>query len=170
MTHFEEYPQSLDEEEFDPTVGYDADKDYSRWELEQLANQLLRDDSRAELCRECETYGDPTGHVESQAQYNDDDSPKLDDDGLQLYVDFPELECENGHRWYQGEGKARGIGGDNPILFEEHLQSRKRREIYTTIGTPDPSIVAGMYNRTHPQGRKVNSKEQRKRNGASFFR
>jgi len=67
-------------------------------------------------------------------------------------------------------GKQRGIGGDHPILFPEHEYARKRREIYTESGTPDPSLVAGIYNRTHPQGRKVNSKEQRQRNGASYYR
>lgn len=67
-------------------------------------------------------------------------------------------------------GKTRGIGGDNPILFEEHLYSRKRREIYNQNGVPDPSINEGMFWRTHPQGRKVNSDDQRKRHGASFYR
>jgi hypothetical protein len=37
-----------------------------------------------------------------------------------------------------------------------------------------PGVTAGdgqmMYNRTHPRGRKVNSVEQRKRNGASWYR
>jgi hypothetical protein len=67
-------------------------------------------------------------------------------------------------------GKERGIGGENPILFQEHEQARKRREIYTEGGTPDPSLVSGLYNRTHPQGRKVNSEEARKRHGASYYR
>lgn len=67
-------------------------------------------------------------------------------------------------------GKERGIGGDNPILFAEHEYSRKRREIYVKDGTPDPSLVSGIYFRTHPQGRKVNSDVQRKTNGASFYR
>lgn len=64
-------------------------------------------------------------------------------------------------------GKAAGLKG---ILLPEHEYARKRREIYTEGGTPDPSLVQGLYNRTHPQGRKVNSEEQRKRNGASFYR
>lgn len=67
-------------------------------------------------------------------------------------------------------GKRRGIDGENPILFAEHEYARKRREIFTESGTPDPSLVSGIYNRTHPQGRKVNSEEQRRRNGASFYR
>lgn len=67
-------------------------------------------------------------------------------------------------------GKERGIGGENPVLFEEHLFSRKKREIYNINGVPDPEIVQGIYNRVHPQGRKVNSPEARKSNGASFYR
>lgn len=62
------------------------------------------------------------------------------------------------------------IRGDNPILFEEHLKNRHKREIYTIHGTPDPAFGHGIYNRTHPEGRKVNSPEQRKRNGASYYR
>lgn len=64
-------------------------------------------------------------------------------------------------------GKPNGL---NNILFEEHLYSRRRREIYNINGTPDPSINEGMFWRTHPQGRKVNSDEQRKKHGASFYR
>jgi hypothetical protein len=88
----------------------------------------------------------------------------------QLVLEFAQMECPNGHEWYQGEGKSRTIGGENPILFEEHIQSRRKREIYTNLGTPDPNIVSGIYNRSHPQGRKINSKEQRKKNGASWYR
>jgi hypothetical protein len=62
------------------------------------------------------------------------------------------------------------IRGENPILFEEHLKNRHKREIYNKSGTPDPAFGQGMYNRTHPEGRKVNSDEQRKRNGASYYR
>lgn len=69
-----------------------------------------------------------------------------------------------------GTKKERGIGGDAPILFEEHIYSRKKREIYNINGVPDPEIVQGIYNRVHPQGRKVNSPEARKSNGASFYR
>jgi hypothetical protein len=139
--------------------------DYTNRQKELMANELLREDARAELCRECEERGEETGHVEARVQEG-----ITDNHGNSLSLDFPEYECPNGHRWFKGEGLARGIGGDNPILFEEHLQSRKRREIFPANGVPDPSIVAGIYNRTHPQGRKVNSEEQRRRNGASFFR
>lgn len=139
--------------------------DYTNRELQLMADEMLREDARSELCRVCEQRGDPTGHVEARLQEGVTDS-----EGNALSLDFPEYRCGNGHSWFKGEGLARGIGGDNPILFEEHLQSRRRREIFPANGTPDPSIVAGIYNRTHPQGRKVNSEEQRRKNGASYFR
>lgn len=74
------------------------------------------------------------------------------------------------------------ISGENPILFEEHLYNRRRREILVGSGTPDDiqgldderGVHRGdgqkIFNRTHPRGRKVNSEEQRKKNGASFYR
>lgn len=143
---------------------YEEGKDYTNHQLNLMAEELLRKDARAELCRDCKERGNETGHIEHKEQGT------LDAEGHMLSIEFPEYQCQNGHRWYKGEGLARGIGGDNPILFEEHLQSRRRREIYTTVGTPDPEIVSGIYNRVHKDGRKVNSEDQRKRNGASFYR
>lgn len=159
-----------EQEDFDATQDIDPDGDYSSWQIERLADHLLREDSKRELCRTCGRPGDETGEIEYKPELDEDENPKTDAEGNVIYVGFPELMCDHSHRWYKGEGKARGIDGRNPILFENHLQERRRREIYTAIGTPDPSIEQGMYNRTHPQGRKVNSKDQRKRNGASFFR
>jgi len=171
-----------DEEEFDGVEELanldEAKGEYSGWQIEQMANALLRDDSNKELCRKCGKYGEETGEVESMPQVTKAGDPQTDDEGNVLYMDFPEIQCEAGHRWYLGEGKRRGIDGENPILFENHLQERRRREIYTEVGTPDPALTQdrwgrptqGMYNRTHPDGRKVNTAEQRKRSGASFFR
>lgn len=83
---------------------------------------------------------------------------------------------DNSTSWYAETG----------VLFEEHLYSRSRREIGNASGIADPTLTARlqdsqkpgrfsgdgqmMYNRTHPRGRKVNSEEQRKKNGASYFR
>jgi hypothetical protein len=168
-----------EDDDFDPSEPLDPDKDYSNWELEQIANTLLREDSNNELCRKCGNYGKETGQVESAPQiHKDTGDPLTDDAGNVLYMDFPELICENGHRWYLGEGKRRGIDGENPILFENHLQERRRREIYTEIGTPDPSLTQdrfgrptqGIYNRTHPDGRKVNTISQRRKSGAAYYR
>jgi hypothetical protein len=159
----EEVPEEVE-------LVYEEGKKFTNRELEQLADNLLRADARRELCRRCSEYGELTGHIESQAQYHEDGTPVLDENDDQLYVDFPELECSNGHRWYRGEGKARTTKGSNPILFEEHLKNRHKREIQTEAGTPDPNIVSGLYNRSHPQGRKINSLEQRKRHGAGYYR
>lgn len=167
----DDYEELLDEDYVEPSdLVYEEGQTYSNRDLEQIADNLLRADSRRELCRQCDEYGNETGNIESQPQEHPDGGPLVDETGAQLYVDFPELQCKNGHIWYKGEGKARGNGGANPVLFEEHLKNRQRREIYTTVGTPDPSIVAGIFNRTHPQGRKVNSDDQRKKHGASFYR
>lgn len=171
-------PRWQQEEEFDADQEIEEDGDYSNWELEQLANNLLRKDANRELCRKCGVYGQETGEVESMPQPTKDGGLQIDDEGGILYMDFPELSCSNGHRWYLGEGKRRGIDGNDPILFENHLQERRRREIYTEIGTPDPALTQdrfgrptqGMYNRTHPDGRKVNTAEQRKKSGASYYR
>ena len=104
----------------DERIEFDADKkDYTARELEQLANQVLRDDARS--------------------------------------VD-------------EETGKERGIGGKDPILFEEHLYQRQKREILNENGVPEPGLVSGIYYRSHPEGRKVNSEEQRRRNGASYYR
>jgi hypothetical protein len=159
-----------EEDEFDAST-FDEKTAYPNWQLEKIADDLLRKDSNRETCRSCQAYGDETGEIESQPVINSKTGEYVTDDQSNvMYADVPEIMCKNGHRWYKGEGKRRGIDGENSILFENHLRDRHRREIQTSIGTPDPSIARGMYNRTHPQGRKVNSKEQRKRNGASFFR
>lgn len=169
------------EEVFTPGTKYNSE------ELIAFADKLLRDDSNRELCRKCKEkdpdgdflpYGEETGQVESVPQFTADNDPLLDDEGNQLYLDFPELKCEKGHRWFQGEGQRRDIRGPNPILFESHLYNRKRREIYVTEGTPDPAFTMdrkgrptqGMYNRSHPEGRKINTRAQRAKNGASYYR
>lgn len=148
------------------TPEYEEGKtDYTNRQMELMADALLKEDARSELCKECKARGEETGKIESRVQEG-----VTDGEGNSLSIDFPEYICKNGHTWYKGEGLARGIGGEDPILFEEHLASRRRREIFPVNGVPDPSIVAGIYNRTHPQGRKVNSQVQRKKNGASWYR
>lgn len=143
---------------------FDDRKKYSAREVGEWADQLLREDSRSEICRQCGGQGERTGTVMPMIE------PVMDKEGTILILDFPEYECQEGHHWYQGEGAVRGIGGENPILFEEHFQSRRRREIYTSLGSPDPSIVSGMYNRAHPQGRKINSEKARREHGASWYK
>lgn len=103
----------------DERIEYVEGTEYNARELEQLADQFLRDDAR--------TVDEETG-------------------------------------------KERGIGGENPILFAEHLYQRQKREILNENGVPEPGLVQGIYYRAHPEGRKINSEEQRKRNGASYYR
>jgi hypothetical protein len=50
------------------------------------------------------------------------------------------------------------------------MKNRIKHEIYCSAGTPDPSIVQGMYWRTHPQGRKWKSAQARQKNSAGFYR
>lgn len=166
---------------------FDPKQKYSSEELINFADKILREDSNRELCRKCKEtnkennflpYGEETGEIESVPQFTAEGEPLLDDEDNQLYLDFPELKCEKGHRWFQGEGQRRDIRGPNPILFESHLYNRKRREIYVEVGTPDPAFTMdrkgrptqGIYNRAHPDGRKINTKAQRAKNGASYYR
>lgn len=149
-------------QEEEPIEYVDGDE-YTNAQLEQLANQLLREHAKSEVCRDCGSQGaEQAVEAKRQAVCNTSGQP--------LVLGFKRYVCTKGHVWYQGEGQERGIGGQDPILFEEHFQSRRKREIYTSIGTPDPEIVQGLYNRTHPQGRKVNSPEQRQKHGASYYR
>jgi hypothetical protein len=174
-------------EDGEAEAEFDPNGDYTALELEEWGDKLLRADSNRELCRKCKEkdktgklvpYGEETGNVESVPQFNADGTPVLDAEENQLYLDFPELKCVKGHRWFQGEGQRRDIRGPNPILFESHLYNRKRREIYVEAGTPDPAFTMdrkgrptqGMYNRSHPEGRKINTKSQRAKNGASYYR
>jgi len=149
----------------------DPDRNYTPAELDEIATQMLRDDRNTEMCQ-VEVDGELCGRpgLETGEFKLVKEEKTVDDEGNPLVVKWPQLACEKGHTWYAGEGKRKGIGGENPILFQEHFDARKRREIYTTEGTPDPNIVSGIYNRTHPKGRKQNTDEQRKRHGASFFR
>jgi len=63
------------------------------------------------------------------------------------------------------------------ILFQEHIETRWSREVHSETGVADQTLTnaqtpdgAPSYNRTHPQGRKVNSEKQRKNSGASYYR
>lgn len=201
----EETEDLVDEWE-EAEVEFNPSGKYSKKELEEWADTMLREDANRELCRVCVEnakkisppgersrsgvtanerisrktdlpYGEETGHVEWKIQYDQENLPLLDEDDNAMYVGFPELKCEKGHRWYKGEGPRRDIRGRDPILFESHLFNRKRREIHVKDGIPDPAFtmdrwgkrpIQGIYNRVHPLGRKVNTPEQRTRNGAAF--
>lgn len=51
------------------------------------------------------------------------------------------------------------------ILFMDRLLERRKREIYVASGVPDPSVVRGSFNRTHPNGRKLRTGK-----GEGFYR
>lgn len=62
-------------------------------------------------------------------------------------------------------------GDEEPIwLNASQLLARSKREIYVGNGVPDPAIASGLYWRTHPEGRKVQSDHSRKHNRAGFYR
>jgi hypothetical protein len=163
-------------------------KKWTNLELEELiTNVLLREDANRELCRQCLEeepeslpYGYETGAVEYQPAMDKEGNALFDEEtGDTRYVEFPELQCDQGHRWYKGEGPRRDIRGKNPILFEPHLYNRKRRELLAKEGVVDPAYTmdrwgkrptTGLYGRSHPQGRKINSRKARKSQGAGFYR
>jgi hypothetical protein len=180
-----------DVDEVGGPVALDVKKRYTGKDLEELADKLLREDSNRELCRVCKEaakkagddeslpYGTETGEVEWKLQLDKKGNPILDEEDHPLYVKFPQLQCEAGHKWYLGEGVRRALDGPNPILFEAHLYNRKRRELLATDGVVDPAYTMdrwgkrptqGLYYRSHPLGRKTNSPEQRKAHGAGFYK
>lgn len=77
-------------------------------------------------------------------------------------------------------------GNVNNILLPDHLISRSRREHLVDSSNIDGTITQmlspkdrpvdhsgdnqRLYNRSHPKGRKVNSKKARKSSGASYYR
>lgn len=161
------------------------DFNFTNKETEEISNALIKKDANRELCRKCKEedpdclpYGNETGEIEWKPQFDNDNKPIVDDEGNQLYVEFPELTCAKGHRWYKGEGARRNVKGRNPVLLDSHYKMRQQREIHVDIGTPDPAFTRdrfgrptrGEFNTTHPNGRKVNTPEQRRRSGASFYR
>jgi hypothetical protein len=134
-----------------------------------MAELILRQDARKELCRECGEEGKESGVYEIKDQHDRQNNPMMDEAGNQLRIKFPQYICSNTHTWWKGEGRAKSTHGKNHILFPEHEIIRKKREIYAEAGIVDDSIVSGSFNKAHPQGRQINSKEARDR-GSSFYK
>jgi hypothetical protein len=55
------------------------------------------------------------------------------------------------------------------ILSRDMWKRRKRHEIYTDLGAPDPNIVEGLYWRTHPQGIPWRTSEEMRADGGQSF-
>lgn len=56
------------------------------------------------------------------------------------------------------------------VLRWDRLKERKKREIHNKNGVPDPSVCQGIYWRSHPQGRKLSTPEQRTaEKGGGFY-
>jgi len=133
-------------------------------DLERAADELLREHGSREVCPECGSDGAPTGETADVAQDHHDDA------GRQLVITFERRACAAGHSWWAGSGRRGGITtGDHPVLLDEHLRDRTSREVYTAAGTPDPGITRGMFWRTHPEGRRASTPEQRQQSGAGFY-
>jgi hypothetical protein len=101
-----EYVEEEDDGDLDESVpvegeSYDSKKKYSKAQLEELADALLREDSNKELCRQCKEkdanslpYGSETGHTEWALRKDASGAAVLDDEGNAQYIAFPELSCD----------------------------------------------------------------------------
>lgn len=112
-------------------------------ELDRQATEILADDLRSELCRDCGKrgvkFGDPAILV------------ILDKTGAdtKLRAVAAAYVCEEGHVWHAGEGKPRGRGGEAPILLDEHYAHRRSKETYMEEGVIDGFVQPGIFHRDH---------------------
>ena len=51
---------------------------------------------------------------------------------------------------------------DPAWLNADRYKHRSKHEIYCAAGTPDPAIASGLYWRTHPEGRRWRTPEERR--------
>jgi hypothetical protein len=75
-----------------PPPEYIEGEGYNNRELGEMADALLREDARSEVCRACNERGGQTGSIEHTTQDAEDA------EGNALVLDFPEYECVNGHK------------------------------------------------------------------------
>lgn len=112
-------------------------------DLDRQADELLAADLRSELCRECGKRGVALGDPELLIVTDRSDN----DTGIRAVV--ARYVCEEGHVWYAGEGRARGRGGEAPILLDEHYAHRRSKEAYMAEGVVDEWVEPGMFHRDH---------------------
>lgn len=108
-----------------------------------MADEMLEADLRSELCRACDRRGVALGEPEMLTILDRDD----EDTGVRAVA--ARYVCEEGHVWYAGEGKARGRGGEAPILLEDHMAHRRSKEAYMADGVVNEWIEPGMFHRDH---------------------
>lgn len=94
----------------------------SAQELENLADEILKWDANRSVCPVC-------GLLEIDRR---DPSP----------------ECEAGHTWDREDSQRKGWDSSHGLLAS-HMKERRRREIYTASGTPDPAYASGIFGRPH---------------------
>lgn len=112
-------------------------------ELDRIATEILADDLRSELCRECDRRGVKLGEPERLRILDKDEA----DTGVRAVA--ARYVCELGHVWHAGEGKPRGRGGDAPILLDEHYAHRRSKERFMNEGTIDGFYEPGIFHRDH---------------------
>lgn len=112
-------------------------------ELDRMADEILAADLRSELCRECDRRGVVLGEPEMLTILDRDEQ----DTGVRAVAE--RYVCEQGHVWHAGEGKARGRGGDSPILLDEHYAHRRSKEAYMAEGVVGDWTRPGMFHRDH---------------------
>lgn len=108
-----------------------------------MATELLAEDLRSELCRECGKRGVKLGDAAKLVILDRESS----DTGIRAVA--ARYVCEEGHVWHAGEGKPRGRGGEAPILLDEHYAHRRSKETYMEEGTIDGFVQPGIFHRDH---------------------
>lgn len=112
-------------------------------ELDRQATELLADDLRSELCRECGKRGVKLGEPALLTILD----ASAEDTGIRAVA--ARYVCEEAHVWHAGEGKPRGRGGEAPILLDEHYAHRRSKETYMESGAIDEWVEPGIFHRDH---------------------
>lgn len=118
--------------------------------------------------------GSTIKYYDNEWGYNKEDLPPIEDfDPDEEYTPYELDRFADAWLWEDEKPSWH----DPVILMHEHMHERRKKEIYNHTGTPDLTLMNElspdghrMYWRTHPGGRKVNSLEQRQKNGQGFYR
>ena len=55
------------------------------------------------------------------------------------------------------------------VMTLDRMKRLAKREIYCSSGTPEPHIVSGIFFRSHPNGRRLRSVEERRKQRKSWY-